>query len=197
MARALSAKASMRLLMRSSCRRSSGSTSGAYFVFRTRTRLHRDRGGHDGDRRRERGRFRLRPQTHRPLGGLPRSPTVGVGVMALGYAVVAFTSSLIAAVVLLACVRIAAGFVFPVTMATLQARAGTARGTVSSPANVAMYSGTTLGAAIAGRSSRTRRASPESRASPSPRISPLSPASPGRRLPTEAIHSRRISRMEA
>ncbi|AWT26343.1 hypothetical protein Csp1_15580 [Corynebacterium provencense] len=57
---------------------------------------------------------------------------------------------LIPAVALLALVMLAGGFVFPVMMTTLQSRAGAARGTVSSLSNVAMYGGTTIGAAVAG-----------------------------------------------
>ena len=44
-----------------------------------------------------------------------------------------------------AIIMLAGGFVFPVMMATLQAGAGQARGTVSSLSNVAMYAGTTIG----------------------------------------------------
>lgn len=70
--------------------------------------------------------------------------------MTLGYAAVAFTGLLAPAVALLALVMLAGGFVFPVMMTILQSRAGAARGTVSSLANVAMYGGTTTGVAIAG-----------------------------------------------
>lgn len=82
--------------------------------------------------------------------GTARSLRIGVLAMTVGYAVVAVTGLLVPAVALLAIIMLAGGFVFPVMMTTLQARAGTARGTVSSLANVAMYAGTTIGVAVAG-----------------------------------------------
>ncbi len=89
---------------------------------------------------------------HRLVGrwGTSRSLTVGIVVMAGGYLVVTMTGLLVPAVGLLAIIMLAGGFVFPVMMATLQADAGQARGTVSSLSNVAMYAGTTIGVAIAG-----------------------------------------------
>ena len=82
--------------------------------------------------------------------GTPRSLVIGILAMAAGYAGVAFTQSLIPAICLLTFVMLAAGFLFPVLMTTLQSNAGTNRGTVSSLTNVAMYAGTTIGAGIAG-----------------------------------------------
>ena len=82
--------------------------------------------------------------------GTPRSLVIGILAMAAGYAGVAFTQSLIPAICLLTFVMLAAGFLFPVLMTTLQSNAGTNRGTVSSLTNVAMYAGPTIGAGIAG-----------------------------------------------
>lgn len=82
--------------------------------------------------------------------GIRRSLVIGILAMAAGYLAVAFTRHLVPAVCLLTLVMLAAGFLFPVLMATLQSDAGAARGTVSSLTNVAMYAGTTIGAAVAG-----------------------------------------------
>lgn len=82
--------------------------------------------------------------------GTGRSLPIGMVAMALIYGVIALTHALVPAVALLATVMLAGGFVFPVMMTILQSRAGAARGTVSSLANVAMYGGTTIGVAIAG-----------------------------------------------
>lgn len=82
--------------------------------------------------------------------GRARSLLAGILAMACGYGIISVTSSLAAALLVLAAVMAAAGFLFPVLMATLQARAGSARGTVSALANVAMYGGTTIGVAVAG-----------------------------------------------
>ncbi len=82
--------------------------------------------------------------------GSGRSLPIGILAMAVGYVGVALTSHLVPAVCLLTFTMAAAGFVFPVMMSTLQANAANARGTVSSLANVAMYAGATIGAAIAG-----------------------------------------------
>lgn len=82
--------------------------------------------------------------------GNARSLVVGILAMTVGYVGVAFTSNLVVAVCFLTFVMASGGFVFPVMMATLQAGAPHARGTVSSLANVAMYGGTTLGAAVSG-----------------------------------------------
>lgn len=82
--------------------------------------------------------------------GIPRSLLIGILAMTIGYAFITVTGLLVPAVAVLALIMLAGGFVFPVMMTTLQSRAGTARGTVSSLANVAMYGGTTIGVAIAG-----------------------------------------------
>ncbi len=82
--------------------------------------------------------------------GIRRSLVIGILAMAAGYLAVALTGLLVPAVCLLTFVMLAAGFLFPVMMTTLQSDAGAARGTVSSLTNVAMYAGTTIGAAIAG-----------------------------------------------
>ena len=82
--------------------------------------------------------------------GNPRSLVIGILAMSAGYACIVITTNLPVGVALLAIIMACGGFVFPVMMATLQGNAGNARGTVSSLSNVAMYGGTTIGAAIAG-----------------------------------------------
>lgn len=82
--------------------------------------------------------------------GTGRSLLIGILAMTLVYGVITITHVLVPAVALLSVVMLAGGFVFPVMMTILQSRAGAARGTVSSLANVAMYGGTTIGVAAAG-----------------------------------------------
>ena len=82
--------------------------------------------------------------------GRARSLWIGLVAMAAGYGAVAFVGELVAAVALLTFIQLVAGALFPVLMATLQQHAGSVRGTMSSLANVAMYAGTTIGAALAG-----------------------------------------------
>ncbi|WP_251019219.1 MFS transporter [Streptomyces sp. ISL-11] len=72
-----------------------------------------------------------------------------LALMAL-YCVVPFSTGLTMALVTLALVMMVAGFVFPVLMGILQARTETARGTVSSLANAAMYAGATVGGVAGG-----------------------------------------------
>ncbi len=82
--------------------------------------------------------------------GLYRSLLTGVLVMVVLYCLVSFSPNLATALVLLALVMMVAGFVFPVFMSILQQQTETARGTVSSLANAAMYIGTTIGGAVGG-----------------------------------------------
>lgn len=82
--------------------------------------------------------------------GMARSLAVGLTTMVVGYAAVAVTSTPVTAVLVLSVVMLAGGFVFPVMMTSLQSGSGAAGGTVSSLANVAMYTGVTVGAAVAG-----------------------------------------------
>ncbi|WP_274915252.1 MFS transporter [Streptomyces sp. WZ-12] len=82
--------------------------------------------------------------------GLYRSLLSGVLSMAALYCLVPFSPNLATALVLLALVMMVAGFVFPVFMSILQQETETARGTVSSLANAAMYIGTTIGGGVGG-----------------------------------------------
>lgn len=82
--------------------------------------------------------------------GLYRSLLSGVLAMAVLYCLVPLSPNLATALVLLALVMVVAGFVFPVFMSVLQQQTETARGTVSSLANAAMYIGTTIGGAVGG-----------------------------------------------
>ncbi|MFJ2609974.1 MFS transporter [Streptomyces sp. NPDC091279] len=82
--------------------------------------------------------------------GLYRSLLAAVLTMGALYCVVPLSPNLATALVLLALVMMVAGFVFPVFMSILQQQTETARGTVSSLANAAMYVGTTIGGAVGG-----------------------------------------------
>ncbi|MER5887516.1 MFS transporter [Streptomyces sp. NPDC001941] len=82
--------------------------------------------------------------------GLHRSLLFGLLGMTVLYCAVPFAPNLATALVLLALVMMVGGFLFPVLMATLQQQTTTARGTVSSLSNAAMYVGTTIGGAVGG-----------------------------------------------
>ncbi|MEW2418010.1 MFS transporter [Streptomyces sp. NPDC046866] len=79
-----------------------------------------------------------------------RSLPVGVLTMAALYCLVPLSPNLPVALTLLALVMTAGGCVFPVFMSILQSQTETARGTVSSLSNSAMYAGTTVGGAVGG-----------------------------------------------
>jgi predicted MFS family arabinose efflux permease len=82
--------------------------------------------------------------------GLYRSLLSSVLAMTVLYCLTPLSPNLGTALVLLALVMMVAGFVFPVFMSVLQQQTETARGTVSSLANAAMYVGTTIGGAVGG-----------------------------------------------
>ncbi|GGX81317.1 MFS transporter [Streptomyces anandii] len=82
--------------------------------------------------------------------GLYRSLLMAVPAVAALYCLVPLSPNLGTALVLLALVMMAGGFLFPVFMSILQQQTETARGTVSSLANSAMYVGTTVGGAVGG-----------------------------------------------
>ncbi|MEU6064302.1 MULTISPECIES: MFS transporter [Streptomyces] len=82
--------------------------------------------------------------------GLYRSLLTAVLVMAVLYCLVPLSPNLPTALVLLALIMMVGGFLFPVFMSILQQQTETARGTVSSLANSAMYVGTTVGGAVGG-----------------------------------------------
>ncbi|BAJ27636.1 MULTISPECIES: MFS transporter [Kitasatospora] len=82
--------------------------------------------------------------------GLHRSLLVGVLSMAALYCLVPLAPNLAVALVLLALVMMVGGALFPVFMSVLQSQTETARGTVSSLSNSAMYVGTTVGGAVGG-----------------------------------------------
>ncbi|MCH4169994.1 MAG: MFS transporter [Lactobacillus sp.] len=66
------------------------------------------------------------------------------------YAVVAFSTNIWMAQTMLTLIFLVGGFIFPLFMTTLQATTDTARSTISSISNVAMYLGETLGGAVGG-----------------------------------------------
>ncbi|MEV7581223.1 MFS transporter [Streptomyces erythrochromogenes] len=82
--------------------------------------------------------------------GLNRSLLTGVLTMAALYCLVPLAPNLPVALILLALVMMTGGCVFPVFMSILQSQTETARGTVSSLSNSAMYVGTTVGGAVGG-----------------------------------------------
>ncbi|MEV8515323.1 MFS transporter [Dactylosporangium sp. NPDC051484] len=72
-----------------------------------------------------------------------------VALLAL-YAALPFAPDLAVAVTLLTVIFLIGGFVFPIFMAMLQSQTTTARGTVSSLSNAAMYVGSTIGGVAGG-----------------------------------------------
>lgn len=82
--------------------------------------------------------------------GLSKSLLVGLLALCLMYVILPFSSSIEIAVCLLAVVFLFNGFVFPIFMTTLQNTTTTARSTVSSLSNAAMYLGTTISGIVGG-----------------------------------------------
>ncbi|GAA0487609.1 MFS transporter [Streptomyces olivaceiscleroticus] len=82
--------------------------------------------------------------------GQYRSLLLALLTLMVLYCLVPFSPNLAVALVLLGLVMMVAGFVFPIFMSTLQSQTETARGTVSSLANAAMYVGTTIGGVVGG-----------------------------------------------
>lgn len=82
--------------------------------------------------------------------GLGRSLLMGLLALCLLYVIVPFSGNIVIATVLLAFVFLLNGFVFPIFMTTLQSTTTTARSTVSSLSNAAMYLGTTISGILGG-----------------------------------------------
>lgn len=82
--------------------------------------------------------------------GLSRSLLIGILVLCGLYIVTPFSPNIEVAVGILAIVFLLNGFVFPIFMTTLQSTTTTARSTVSSLSNAAMYIGTTISGILGG-----------------------------------------------
>lgn len=82
--------------------------------------------------------------------GLPKSLWRGLFVLIMLYIVTPFATNIVTSVILLTLVFLLNGFVFPIFMTTLQSTTVTARSTVSSLSNAAMYLGTTISGIIGG-----------------------------------------------
>lgn len=82
--------------------------------------------------------------------GLPKSLWRGLLLLILLYIMTPFATNIVMAVILLTLVFLLNGFVFQIFMTTLQSTTVTARSTVSSLSNAAMYLGTTISGIIGG-----------------------------------------------
>lgn len=82
--------------------------------------------------------------------GLPKSLWSGLLVLIILYIATPFATNIVTAVTILTLVFLVNGFVFPIFMTTLQSTTVTARSTVSSLSNAAMYLGTTISGIIGG-----------------------------------------------
>lgn len=82
--------------------------------------------------------------------GLSKSLCSGLLVLCILYIITPFSGNIEMAVIILAFVFLLNGFVFPIFMTTLQSTTTTARSTVSSLSNAAMYLGTTISGIVGG-----------------------------------------------
>ncbi|MGY3778739.1 MFS transporter [Isobaculum melis] len=82
--------------------------------------------------------------------GIPKSLFIGLITLIFVYLVIPFSHSALFATIGLAVVFLVNGFIFPLFMTTLQSTTTTARSTVSSLSNAAMYAGTTVGGIVGG-----------------------------------------------
>lgn len=82
--------------------------------------------------------------------GEPRSLLLALVGLIVLYALLPWSPNLTVAIVVLTVIFLVVGFVFPLFMSGLQARTSSARGTVSSLANAAMYVGATVGGVVGG-----------------------------------------------
>jgi predicted MFS family arabinose efflux permease len=82
--------------------------------------------------------------------GEPRSLLLALVGLIVLYALLPWSPNLTVAIAVLSMIFLVGGFVFPVFMSGLQARTSSARGTVSSLANAAMYVGATVGGVVGG-----------------------------------------------
>jgi DHA1 family inner membrane transport protein len=82
--------------------------------------------------------------------GEPRSLLLALVSLIVLYALLPWSPNLAVAIAVLSVIFLIGGFVFPVFMSGMQSRTSSARGTVSSLANAAMYVGTTVGGVVGG-----------------------------------------------
>ncbi|RZI48250.1 MFS transporter [Lactococcus kimchii] len=82
--------------------------------------------------------------------GLSKSLLIGLLILCVLYVITPFSPNIEMAVGMLAVVFLLNGFVFPIFMTTLQSTTTTARSTVSSLSNAAMYLGTTISGILGG-----------------------------------------------
>lgn len=82
--------------------------------------------------------------------GIPKAFFIEFVVYLLLYGLVAFSNNIWVAQLMLTLIFLVGGFIFPLFMTTLQGTTNTARSTVSSISNAAMYLGETLGGAVGG-----------------------------------------------
>jgi predicted MFS family arabinose efflux permease len=82
--------------------------------------------------------------------GQPRSVLLGTLLLVALCVALPFSPGLAAAETVLVLIFLVGGFVYPVLMATVQSLTTTARGTVASLANAALYTSATIGGAISG-----------------------------------------------
>ncbi|KRL37616.1 transporter major facilitator superfamily MFS 1 [Liquorilactobacillus uvarum DSM 19971] len=81
---------------------------------------------------------------------LPKAFLLEFLLFIAGYLILPFSSSAIAATIILAFIYLIGGAIFPLFMSTLQSQAGNARGTISSLSNAAMYLGEAIGGVFGG-----------------------------------------------
>ena len=82
--------------------------------------------------------------------GIPKSLVIGILSLCVLYFATPFSSSIYMAETFLTLAFVVNGFIFPIFMTTLQSTTTTARSTVSSLSNAAMYTGTTIGGIVGG-----------------------------------------------
>lgn len=82
--------------------------------------------------------------------GIPKSLFIGLITLMFLYLILPFSNSFLLAEIGLTIVFLVNGFIFPLFMTTLQSTTTTARSTVSSLSNAAMYAGTTVGGIVGG-----------------------------------------------
>lgn len=82
--------------------------------------------------------------------GQPKTLILGIGILALLYAVLPNSTSLSLAELNFSIIFFLGGLIFPVIMSLLQTLSSSARGTIAAIANTSMYSGTTIGAFLGG-----------------------------------------------
>ncbi|WP_422851505.1 MFS transporter [Enterococcus plantarum] len=82
--------------------------------------------------------------------GIPKSLFTGIILLSLFYFVMPFSPTILTAEICLMLAFLVNGFIFPIFMTILQSTTTTARSTVSSLSNTAMYTGTSIGGIVGG-----------------------------------------------